>query len=218
MKQIARSHVWWPKLDADLEALCKSCKVCQETCNSPAAAPLHPWIWPNKPWVRVHIDFMGPFLDRMFLVVMDAYSKWPEVVEMSTGPSGVTAARIIEELRRIFTIHGLPQQIVSDNGPKFVSEQFTQFLWQNGIKHIKSSPYHPSTNGQTERFIQTLKKALKAGKDEGFLKQRLADFCSVIELHLMQQLRKLPCVLLMGIALHTRLDLLKPNHESQVVD
>ena len=83
MKQIARSHVWWPKLDADLEAVCKSCKACQEACNSPVAAPLHPWVWPTKPWVRVHIDFAGPFLDKMFLVVMDAYSKWPEVVEMS---------------------------------------------------------------------------------------------------------------------------------------
>jgi len=83
MKQIARSHVWWLKLDADLEAVCKSCKACQEARNSPVATPLHPWVWPTKPWVRVHIDFAGPNLDRMFFVVMDACSKWPEVVEMS---------------------------------------------------------------------------------------------------------------------------------------
>ena len=63
----------------------------------------------------------------MFLVAIDAYSKWPEVVEMSTGASGVSAVRTIEELRRIFTIHGLPQQLVSDNGPQFVSDQFAQF-------------------------------------------------------------------------------------------
>ena len=90
----------------------KSCKACQEVWNSPAPAPPHPWVWPTKPWVRVKVDFAGPFLNKMFLVVIDAYSKWPEVVEMSTGPSGVSAARTIEELRRIFTVHGLPHQIV----------------------------------------------------------------------------------------------------------
>ena len=147
MKQIARGHVWWPKLDADLETVSKSCKACQEVRNAPAAAPLHPWIWPSKPWVRVQIDFAGPFLNRMFLVAVDAYSKWPEVVEMSTGPAGVSAARTIEELRRIFAIHGLPQQIISDNGPQFVSEQFAQFLKQNGIKHFKSSRTTPLVMG-----------------------------------------------------------------------
>ena len=153
MKQIARSHVWWPKVDADIETLSKACKACQEVRNSPASAPLHPWIWPTKPWSRVQIDFAGPFLSRMFLVAVDAYSKWPEVVEMSTGRAGVSAARTIEELRRIFSLHGLPQQIVSDNGPQFVSDQFAQCLKQNGVKHFKSSPYHPSSNELTERFI-----------------------------------------------------------------
>ena len=94
-------------------------------------------------------------------MVIDAYSKWPEVIEMSTGPSGVSAARTIEELRRIFTVHGLLHQIVSDNGPQFVSDQFAQFLKQNSIKHFRSSPYHPATNGLSERFIQTLKKSLE---------------------------------------------------------
>ena len=112
----------------------------------------------------------------------------------------------------------MPQQIVSDNGPQFVSEQFTQFLRQNGIKHIKSSPYHPLTNGQTERFIQTFKKALKAGKDEGSLKQRLARFLLSYRTAPHATTKEAPCVLLMGRPLCTRLDLLKPNHESQVVD
>ena len=111
---------WWPKLDADLEVVSKSCRACQEVWNSPAAAPLHPWVWPTKPWVQVQVDFARPFLNKMFLVAIDAYSKWPEVVEMSTGASGVSAATTIEELRRMFTIRGLPQQLVSNNGPQFV--------------------------------------------------------------------------------------------------
>ena len=153
----------------------------------------------------------------MFLVAVDAYSKWPEVVEMSTRPAGVSAAslRTIEELRRIFSIHRLPQQIVSDNGPQFVSDQFAQFLKQNGIKHFRSSPYHPSSNGLTERFIQTLKKALKASKDEGTLQQRLASFLLSYRTFPHATTKEKACVLLMGRSLR---DLLKPNHEKQVVD
>ena len=98
MKQIARSHVWWPNIDRDIEKASKACGSCQEVRNSPPEAPLHPWTWPSNPWVRVHVDFAGPFLNRMFLVVIDAYSKWPEVVDMGVGPAGVSAARTVEEL------------------------------------------------------------------------------------------------------------------------
>ena len=161
MKQIARGQVWRPKLVASIETLSKTCKACQEVRNCPTSAPLHPWICPIRPWVKVQIDFAGPFLNRMFMVAIDAYSKWPEVVEMSADLGGVSTARTIEELRRILAVHGLSLQLVSDNGPKFASDQFAQFLRQNAIKHLKSSSYQPSTNGLTERFIQTLKKPLK---------------------------------------------------------
>ena len=98
MKQIERSHVWWPNIDNDIEKACKECRSCQEVCNSPPEASLHPWMWPPNPWVRVHVDFARPFLNRKFLVVIDAYSKWSEVVEMSAGPSGISATKTVEEL------------------------------------------------------------------------------------------------------------------------
>ena len=70
MKMIARSYIWWPCLDRAIEDLvksCNSCNSCQEVHKLPEAAPLHPWIWPNKPWVRVHLDFAGPFLGKGLL-------------------------------------------------------------------------------------------------------------------------------------------------------
>ena len=75
MKMVARSYVWWTKLDKDIEQLVKSCSHCQAVRNLPPIAPLHPWIWPAEPWKRIHIDFAGPFCGRSFLVVVDSYSK-----------------------------------------------------------------------------------------------------------------------------------------------
>ncbi len=160
MKALARSHVWWPGLDKNLE---ERASACQSVKQAPAAAPLHPWIWPTKPWQRVHINFAGPFQGKMYFLAVDAHSKWPEVVEMS----GTTSAQTIAVLRRLFAAYGLPEQIVSDNGPQFVLADFQQFLRANGVKHIRCSPYHPASNGAVERFVRTFKQALKAGQHDG---------------------------------------------------
>lgn len=66
MKSISGSYIWWPTLDKDLEHLASSCISCQAVKQAPAAAPLHPWLWPSKPWERLHIDFAGPFMGKMF--------------------------------------------------------------------------------------------------------------------------------------------------------
>ena len=154
MKALARSYVWWPGLDNDIEHHVKNCQPCQTVRNSPPSAPLYPWLWPTRPWQRVHVDFAGPFQVKMFLLVVDAHSKWPEVVNMTTTSAQCT----IEELRRMFASYGIPEQLVSDNGPQFVSGCFEEFMKMNGVKHIKCTPYHPSSNGAVERLVQTFKK------------------------------------------------------------
>lgn len=72
MKAMARSYVWWPGLDAQIEEKCKTCVSCQRIQKTPSLTPLHAWPWPTTPWQRIHIDFAGPFEGHMFLVVMDA--------------------------------------------------------------------------------------------------------------------------------------------------
>ena len=91
------------------------------------------------------------------LVVIDAHSKWPEVISMSSSTTQAT----IEGLGRLFAAYGLPQHLVSDNGPQFTSADFAVLLRKNGVKHIHSLPYHPSTNGLAEQFVRTLKAAMK---------------------------------------------------------
>ena len=77
-----------------------------------------------------------------------------------------TAAKTVEVLRQLFARYGLLEQVVSDNGSQFTSEEFEEFMKRNGIKHMFSAPYHPATNGLVERFVQTFKKAMKDGEKD----------------------------------------------------
>ena len=66
MKSLARSYVWWPHMDKDLEEKVKSCDVCQQHQHKSQPAPLHPWEWPKRPWTRLHADYAGPFVGKCF--------------------------------------------------------------------------------------------------------------------------------------------------------
>ena len=103
----------------------------------------------------------------MYFIAVDAHSKWPEVYEMSQ----TTTAKTIVVLRHLFASHGLPAQIVSDNGPQFVSEEFAALLKANGVRHLKRAPYHPASNGLAQRFVRTFKQVMNAGKHDGLASQ-----------------------------------------------
>ena len=96
----------------------------------------------------------------MFFVVVDAHSKWPEVILMNS----TTSEKTIRAPRGLFSHYGVPQVLVSDNGPQFTSEKFASFLTSNGVKHVHSAPFNPATNGLAERFVQTCKHSLKSSK------------------------------------------------------
>ena len=212
-KALARSHVWWPNLDSTIEAMVKSCSRCQAVQSSPAVSPLHPWAWPSRPWQRIHIDYAGPFLNKHFLVLVDAHSKWPEVIPMTTTTSSAT----IRELRRLFAAYGLPEQLVSDNGPQFVSDEFQEFLKKNRVKHLRSAPYHPSTNGLAERFVGTLKRALRASAFSGMtLHQQLMNFLLTYRTTPHASTGVSPASLFLNRHVRTRLDMIHPSVSDQV--
>ena len=73
MKSLARCYVWWPSMDQELEQKVKECVHCQLVQNLPPQVPSHPWEWPQCPWARLHIDYAGPFMGKMFLVTVDAH-------------------------------------------------------------------------------------------------------------------------------------------------
>ncbi|XP_016126874.1 uncharacterized protein K02A2.6-like [Sinocyclocheilus grahami] len=143
-------------MDGDIEETVKACKTCQMSRHAPTKAKVHPLEWTTKRWSQLHIDFAGPFQGKVFLIVVDAHSKWLEVSLMSS----MSSAAVINTLRLLFTTHGLPDVIVSDNGAAFTSTESQEFADRNGICHVTTAPYHPSSNGQAERMVQTTMEAL----------------------------------------------------------
>ncbi|KAJ8013449.1 hypothetical protein DPEC_G00029910 [Dallia pectoralis] len=132
--------------------------VPQNVRNIPQLAPLHPWDWPEEAWHRIHVDFAGPFEDRMFLVMVDAHSKWPEVAIMKS----TTAGKTIEKLGEVFSRFGSPLQLVSDNGPQLVSQEMTTFLQVNGVQHIRNTP-HATTKASPASLL--MKRELRTSFD-----------------------------------------------------
>ena len=215
MKSLARSYVFWPGIDKDIEHLVKQCSGCQKQQNAPAKAFLHPWEWPSSPWERVHVDFAGPFMNRMFFIIVDAHSKWPEIVMMKS----TTTAKTIEVMRKIFARNGLCKQLVSDNGPQFISEEFAQFMKSNGILHLKLAAYHAATNGQAERLVQSFKNSMRAMKSEpGDIGKKIANFLLSYRNTVHSTTNETPAKLFPGRNLRTRLDLLKPDVKRTVTD
>ena len=131
--------------------------------------------------------------------------------------SSTTTSKTIDVLRHVFAIHGLPDHLVSDNGPQFTSMEFQHFLRCNGIKHTQTALYHPATNSIAERFVQTFKKAILAGKGDARSSQH--KFASFL-LHYRSTPHSVtgvpPCVLLNNRQLKTVLDLLKPDIDCRV--
>ena len=120
-------------------------------------------------------------------------------------------------MRGLFAVHGLPDQVVSDNGPQFVSKEFQWFMKENGIKHTRCAPYHPSSNGLAEQFVQTLKKALRLTKDIWrTFQHRLAGFLLAYRTTPHATTNVAPCELLMNRKIRTRLDSLYRDVESRV--
>ncbi|KMQ84561.1 hypothetical protein RF55_17549, partial [Lasius niger] len=143
----------------------------------------------------------------MILIIVDAFSKWLEVKVTSSTTSTAT----IGILDKLFATYGFPVTVVSDNGTQFASAEFKEFLRMSGIKYHKfTAPYYPSTNGQAERYVQTVKDALKAmATTKDTLQRNLNEF--------LRQYRKAPHTttgqppsqLFLGRSLRTRLDLVR---------
>ena len=168
-KQRLREHYWWPGMDGEVDSLLRNCALCSIHGKSakPCRPPVQRVAMPAGPWTRVVIDAIGPLkgpaAERYGLVLVDAFSRWPEVAFMPE----VTSPAVIEFLQAVFGREGIPQELLSDNGSVFTSQQFQDYCTVQGIKLIHSSPYSPQTCGQVERFNRTVKDAIESARISG---------------------------------------------------
>ena len=110
VKALVCSYVWWPNIDNEIEMTVKSCKSSQINQPVPAKVPIHSWEKATAPWMRIHIDFVGPFLGRMFLIIYNSFLKWIDAIPMRT----ITSSAVINPLRYTFSVHEIPYFIVID--------------------------------------------------------------------------------------------------------
>jgi transposase InsO family protein len=129
----------------------------------------------------------------MFLVLIDAHSKWIETSPTTNSTSHI----VIQCLRSCFARFGIPDIIVTDNGTCFVSEEFQAFLNLNGIYHVTSAPYHPASNGLAERAVQIIKRGLKK-ESHGDIHTRLAKILFSYRISVQSTTDTSPSELLMG--------------------
>eukprot|EP00731_Ephydatia_muelleri_P005770 Em0003g18a len=141
----------------------------------------------------------------MFVVLVDAHSKW---LEVSIIPS-TSSTNTIRFLRSTFATHGLPELLVSDNGSAFTNQEFKTFVSRNRFRHARCAAYHPSSNGLAERAVQTFKDALKTSGD---IATRLARFLFQYQNTPHTTTGRSPAELLLGRKPRTPLDLLHPGN------
>ena len=152
-KQLLPSRVWFPRIDKRVEREVTSCIPCQASINTSQQDPRKTSPTPNDPWLEASTDFCGPFHTlEMVLVVLDAYSKYPEVEIVSSTAAG----NVFPALERIFATHGIPEVLKRDNGPPFQGQAFHEFTMKKGFLHRKITTLRPAANGHAENVMKNL--------------------------------------------------------------
>ena len=161
---------YWPTLFRDVADFCRSCEVCQKSTHGRGAcAPMIPLPIMGGPFERIAMDIVGPLPrsragHRYVLVVCDYATKYPEAVPLKS----IDAECIADELVKIFARMGIPKEILTDQGSNFTSQLLAEVYHLLHVKALRTSPYHPQTDGLVERFNKTLKEMLhKSAVEDG---------------------------------------------------
>lgn len=156
-QQRAKSSVYWPGISKDVEDMTRSCMTCQAHQRQQMSEPLITHDVPEGPWQVVGTDLFF-FNNKEYLIITDYFSKCPFVKQVS---GRCTSDAIIQLTKLVFSEHGIPTKVISDNGPQFASEEYHNFSQTWGFKHVTSSPHYPRSNGLVERSIQTVKAVMQ---------------------------------------------------------
>ena len=155
-KQLAKEYMHWPGMAQQIEDKINKCDLCQQFRNAQHTEPLINHEIPNTPYDKLGIDLFQ-INDKHFLLIIDYFSKFPEISELKQTTSKDT----INALKEVFCRHGIPTTVVSDNGPQFASKEYKDFANEYEFQTVFTNPYYPKSNGQVERYVQTVKTMIK---------------------------------------------------------
>lgn len=168
-KQRLRLDYRWQNMDLEIERKIGECVPCSASDKvlKQHTPPMHCRSPAESPWADVALDIVGPLTGEnrtpYMLVLMDSYSKWPEVKFVSE----ITTKSVIKFLLEVFLREGLPSSILTDNGVQLCSKKIKEFLECNGIKHKLCALYHPESNGMVQRFNKTIKESIQLAEASG---------------------------------------------------
>ncbi|XP_049270744.1 uncharacterized protein K02A2.6-like [Rhipicephalus sanguineus] len=156
----ARECLWWPGIGKDIAQTVANCQACSIE-RTQFSEPMIPSETTELPWQKIGIDLFE-MKGAVYLVVVDYHSRYPELALLDQGTS---SKAVIQHLKSCFARHGIPQTVISDNGPQFISFPFADFARNYGFRHVTTSPRYPQANGEAERMVGTLKRLLKKAED-----------------------------------------------------
>ena len=141
VQQNARQHLYWPGLDADITNYTRRCQECIRQ-SQPPKEPLQAHDVPQEPWERIAMDYFY-MNGRLYILICDYFSKFPFLFQVKT----MSFANLKDHLEELFSVEGIPDEIMSDNGLPFNGKEFSSYLTGLGIRHTTSSPNYPRSNG-----------------------------------------------------------------------
>ena len=157
--QRARECMYWPGMSAEIKHFVSTCEACRTYEKSPAKEPLMSHEPVSRPWEKVGVDLF--FFDgKDYLVTVDYFSNFSEIDYLQSTDSKA----VIKKLKMQFARHGIPCQVISDNGSQFTSRKFKQFMREWDFEHYTSSPHYPKSNGMAESAVKVMKSLLKKSK------------------------------------------------------
>ena len=206
-KHRAREAMFWPGMNKAIEDMIEQCSVCHEHTRHQQREPLRNHDIPDTPWTKVGADCFE-YKNVQYLLVVDYCSKFPEIYCLQKD---LRAKNVIKAFKSIFSRHGIPQELVTDNARYFDCYEFKEFCTSWQFKHTTSSPRYPKSNGEAERYVQTIKNVLKKSNDPCYalLEYRTTPLSGV---------GYSPAQLLMGRRLNTKLPMSKNMLKPTVVN
>ncbi|XP_015778582.1 PREDICTED: uncharacterized protein LOC107356488 [Acropora digitifera] len=156
----ARDTLYWPRIAAELREYIAKCDICLSHRTEQSKEPLLQHEVIARHWAKVAAD-LCELDNRSLLVITDYYSNFIEVARLNS----VTFRSVIKEMKAVFARYGIPDVLVTDNGPQFAAAEFAVFEKSWMFQHITSSPHYSQSNGKAENAVKTVKRLFTKCKE-----------------------------------------------------